>query len=171
MLPEIKTILYCTQLGPNSAYVFRYAYSIAKRFDARIVVLHVVETLNPRQRAMVEGYAGEGSLAGVLRKAEQEAARRIPRRIEEFCHREVGHEDWRKVVSEIVVAEGHASEQILDHVDKTGADLLVVGAHTESSLLDRLLGSTTRVLVKSSPVPVLTVQVPEGRQDLSATSD
>lgn len=171
MLPEIGKILYCTQLGPNSAYVFRYAYAIAKKFEARIIVLHVVETLTPRQRALVEGYAGEGSLAGVLEKAEREASRRIPRRIEEFCRREVGSDDWRDVVTEIVVTEGHASEQILRHVDSTGADLLVVGAHDQSSLLDRLLGNTTRALIKSSPIPVLSVQVPEGRQDLTVTTD
>ena len=48
---------------------------------------------------------------------------RIPKRIEEWCHRELADEDWRKVVTSIVVAEGHAPEQILAHVD----NLLVMG--------------------------------------------
>jgi nucleotide-binding universal stress UspA family protein len=45
-------------------------------------------------------------------------------------------------------------------VESRSADLVVIGAHTESSIIDRMIGSTARSLVKSSPVPVLTVQVP-----------
>jgi len=169
MLPTIRRILYCTQMGPNAAYVFRYAYAIARQFGAEITILHVLDTLNPRQRALVEGYSGQGSLGNLIAAAEKEAARRIPERIEEWCHREFGAENWREVVTAIVVSEGHAAQQILAHIESTGADLVVIGAHAESSLMDRLIGSTARTLVKSSPVPVLTVQVPEGRQDLTMT--
>lgn len=167
MLPKIETILYCTQLGPNSAYVFRYAYAIARRFEAEIVVLHVMDTLTPRQKALVEGYSGQGSLGQIIVEAEREAAGRIPKRIEEWCHRELPDEEWREVVTSIVVAEGHAPDQILAHVESTGADLLVIGAHAESKMMDRLIGNTARTMIKYSPVPVLTVQVPEGRQDLT----
>ena len=169
MLPTIRRILYCTQLGPNSAYVFRYAYAIAKKFGAEITVLHVLDILTPRQKALVEGYSGKGSLGGVIEQAEKEAAARIPKRIEEWCHREFGHEDWKKVVTEIIVAEGQSALQILAHIESRSADLVVIGAHTESSVLENLIGSTARTLVKKSPVPVLTVQVPEGRQELTMT--
>jgi nucleotide-binding universal stress UspA family protein len=169
MRPKIDKILYCTQLGPNSAYVFRYAYAIASRFDAEIVVLHVMDTLTPKQKALVEGYSGQGSLSEIISQAEREAAARIPKRIEEWCHREFGHEDWRKIVTSIVVAEGHTPDQILAHVESTGADLLVIGAHAESAMMDRLIGNTARTLIKHSSIPVLTVQVPEGRQELTMT--
>ena len=169
MLPTIRKILYCTQLGPNAAYVFRYAYTIAKQFGAEITVLHVLDILTPRQKALVEGYSGAGSLGGVIERAEKEAVARIPKRIEEWCHREFGHEDWKKVVTEIVVAQGHPAPQILANIESRGADLVVIGAHTESSVLENLIGSTARTLVKKSPVPVLTVQVPEGRQELTMT--
>ena len=60
MLPDIKTILYCTSLGPHAPYVFGYAYTLAKKLDARIVALHVIESLNRKQKGLVEGYAGQG---------------------------------------------------------------------------------------------------------------
>ena len=88
MLPKIETILYCTGLGPNAPYVFRHAYAMARQLGARIVALHVIESLSPRQRALVEGYSGLGSLTEILKKAEQEAASQLPRRIEELCARE-----------------------------------------------------------------------------------
>ncbi|MBZ0269575.1 universal stress protein [bacterium] len=167
MLPEIKTILYCTPLGPNTGYVFRYAWAMANHFEAKIIVLHVVETLTARQRLFVEGYSGPGSLLETIDHAEREAVERIPQRIEEFCRREIGKGEWRKVVSRILVADGKAAPRILEQITATGADLVVIGANEDSTLVENLIGSTARTLVKKSPVPVLTVQVPEGRQELT----
>jgi len=167
VLPEIKTILYCTTLGPNSAYVFRYAWSIAARYDAHIVVLHVLESLTTHQRSFVEGYTGAGSLSEAFEEATREAAERIPLRVEEFCRREIGKGEWRKVVSRIIVADGKAAPRILEQIEATHADLVVVGAADESTLMENLIGGTARRIVKRSPVPVLTVQVPEGRQELT----
>ena len=167
MLPGFKRILYCTQLGPNTSYVFRYAYAMARKFDAELIVLHVVETLSPEQRQVVDGYAGEGAIENIVEEQEQEQAERIPRRIAEYCQREIGAERWTEVVSKIVVAEGRAHKQILEHVDSLGADLVVMGAHAESSLLDRLVGNTAQRVTAHCPVPVLLCQVPEGHQSLS----
>ena len=43
MIPEIKKILYATDLSKNSSYAFLYAADMAKRHNARIVILHSVE--------------------------------------------------------------------------------------------------------------------------------
>ncbi len=158
MLPKIETILYCTGLGPNTRHIFRYALALARQSGARIVALHVMETLSGRQRALVEGYSGLGSLSGLLERAKQETATALPKRIEELCKLEAPGEDWRQVVSEVILAEGHVAEEILSRVASTGADLVVVGVHGESSLT---LGSTARRLVRECPVPVLTVRLPE----------
>ena len=170
MLPTFKTILYCTQIGPNTSYVFRHAFAIARQFEAKIVVLHVVHTLTPEQRATVEGYSGQGSIDDIVSHEEQEARDRLPKRIQEFCMRELVDEDWHDVVSKILLAEGSAPEQILAHIKSTGADLVVIGANAKSSLLDRLMGSTAEKVIRNSPVPVLSVQVPEGHQTLTLES-
>ena len=158
MLPKIDTVLYCTGLGPNTRHIFRYAMVLAKQFGAKLVALHVIEKLSRRQRAMVEGYAGLGSLTELLERAKKEATSALPKRIEELCELEAPGEDWRQTVGEVIVAEGHVAEEILTRVTTTGADLVVVGVHGESSLT---LGSTARRLVRECPVPVVTVRVPE----------
>ena len=155
MLPTFKRILYCTQLGPNTAYVFRYAYALAKSFSSELYVLHVVDAPTELQRQVIDGWAGEGVIEHILDEQEDEQMNRIPRRIAEFCAREIGDEDWRRVVHRIVVAEGKAHEQILAHVASLAVDLVVLGAHAESSLLDRMIGGTARRLVQRSPVPEL----------------
>ena len=45
MPPQIKKILYATDLSKNSSYAFLYAIDMAKKHDARIVILHVIEPL------------------------------------------------------------------------------------------------------------------------------
>ena len=112
---------------------------------------------------MVEGYSGLGSLSEIVRRAHEEAARRLPERLKEVCARLAPGEDWQQTVTDVVVTEGHVAEEILRHVKSTGADLVVIGVHGDSSFT---LGSTARRLIKDCTVPVLAVQVPEGKLDL-----
>jgi nucleotide-binding universal stress UspA family protein len=53
MVPKIQKILYATDLSENSAYAFRYAIDSAKKHDASIVVLHVLEKMPPFALALV----------------------------------------------------------------------------------------------------------------------
>jgi nucleotide-binding universal stress UspA family protein len=50
MTPQIKKILYATDLTRNSAYVFQYALELAQEHGATIVILHVVEPIPPMVR-------------------------------------------------------------------------------------------------------------------------
>ncbi|MBT8091688.1 MAG: universal stress protein [Gammaproteobacteria bacterium] len=160
MLPKIKTILYCTSLGPHAPYIFGYACTLAASLDARIVALHVVETLNTKQKTLVDKYAGTGHLAELLSRVEKKAASEIPEKMRGILASVSGEEHWERLVKEIIIAEGRTESQILRHVESCKADLVVIGAHTEASIIDRLIGTTARSLIKSCPVPVLTVQVP-----------
>jgi nucleotide-binding universal stress UspA family protein len=47
MIPEIKKILYATDLSKNSSYAFLYAADMAKRHNARIIILHSVAPYRP----------------------------------------------------------------------------------------------------------------------------
>jgi len=39
-----QEILYATDLSKNSSYAFLYAIDVAKKHDARIIILHAVRT-------------------------------------------------------------------------------------------------------------------------------
>ena len=56
MIPEIQKILYTTDLSDNSAYAFRYAINSAKKHDAKIIILHVLEELPSNIEALVASY-------------------------------------------------------------------------------------------------------------------
>jgi len=161
VLPEVKTILYCTQMGPRAALIFRYAYLLAEKLDARIVALHVVETLSADQEVLVERYVGAGTIEKLAEKEEHDTSAELERRIRLFCREEVGGEACDARIEKILVAEGHAAPQILKHVADLGADLVVMGSHARSPVMKAVLGSTAQRVVRGSPVPVLLVRVPE----------
>ena len=59
MIPEIKNILYTTDLSENARYAFGYAVSIANRYDAGITIFHVLEDISPTSDGLVIDVIGK----------------------------------------------------------------------------------------------------------------
>ena len=170
LLPDIKKILYCTRIGPNSAYIYRHAMALAEKFDAFIIVLHVMETLTAEQEALIDGYIGPDSIHDVVQHEEQDSAARVKQHLKNFCSKLGEDNSCSYRVEKIIVAESHSpAEEIVKQSAATGADVIVIGAHAQSSILDSLLGSTTSKVIRKSSIPVYVVQVPEGEQELTAS--
>ena len=85
MIPEIKKILYPTDLSENARYAFSYAVSLANRYDARITVLHVVEELSSFARSMVEEILGEKRWADRIKEKEAQVVVDLKTRLDDFC--------------------------------------------------------------------------------------
>jgi nucleotide-binding universal stress UspA family protein len=169
LLPDIKKILYCTRIGPNSAYIYRHAMALAEKFDATITVLHVMETLTADQEARINGYIGPDSIHDVVEHEEQDALTRIRQHLNNFCSRLGDENSCSLRVEKILVAESTSpAEEIVKQAIDMSADVIVIGAHAHSSIMDALMGSTTQKVIRKSPIPVFVVQVPAGEQELSA---
>ncbi|HKJ13859.1 MAG: universal stress protein [Desulfobulbales bacterium] len=169
LLPDIKKILYCTRIGPNSAYIYRHAMALAEKFDAAITVLHVMETLTPDQEARINGYIGPDSIHDVVEHEEKDALVRIKQHLNSFCSR-LGEENSCSLrVEKILVAESSSpADEIVKQSVTMGADVIVIGAHAHSSIMETLLGSTTQKVIRKSAIPVLVVQVPAGEQEFTS---
>lgn len=61
---------------------------------------------------------------------------------------------------ETAVEYGHPATEIRSYVESTGVDLVVVGTHGRSGIERYLLGSVAEKLVRTAPVPVMTVRIP-----------
>jgi nucleotide-binding universal stress UspA family protein len=64
-----------------------------------------------------------------------------------------------KCVSDIVVVNGHAAEEIRKFADQNSVDLIVMGTHTKEGITHGLLGSTARKLTHIIKTPVLVIPV------------
>ncbi|MCF8035831.1 MAG: universal stress protein [Desulfobacteraceae bacterium] len=171
MWPEFQKILYATNLGPEAPYVFRYALSLAGRYNAEIHILHAVEPLTENVKGLVEFFLTEEKLAQQREEARSYLLDKLHKRLARFCTQETCKLDAQvpDPVREILVQEGHPAEMILSKAKTTGADLIVMGTHRTIRESGRLLGSTARSVVNRSKVPVLTVYTPKEKfEDLNS---
>ena len=67
MVPEIKKILFTTDLSKNSRHAFDYAVSAADRYGASITILHVMEEISPSANVHLKNFIGEEDWQEVLR--------------------------------------------------------------------------------------------------------
>ena len=160
--PEIRTILYATDMGDHMRPVFRFALGMAKRYEARIIMLHAAEPLSAGVKFAINAYMPEVNAKEVLRDGMKKALEQIQQRLDEFCEEELKEtpED-RGLVSEVKVVSGRPAETITQEAEQLGADLIVVGTHTDPSFGAHLIGSTARRVTQISRTPVMVIPVYE----------
>ncbi|MFB6079723.1 MAG: universal stress protein [Haloferacaceae archaeon] len=127
-----------------------HAVDLAARYDARIHAFYVVDT---SAYAALEG-AGT-TVVDVLEEQGEEAVDEI-----------VAAAEAAGVEVERVVRHGSPHRNILDYIDEANVDLVVMGTHGRQGLDRYLLGSVTERVVRSSPVPVLTVRKDEDEEEV-----
>ena len=161
MIPEIKKILYTTDLSPNSAYAFRYAINSAKKHDATIIILHVVEEMAP--------FFQEKRLKTISEKKITEAMDRIRNQLKIFCDRELKDdpECADRVVS-IEVSQGYPPEEILKKADELNCDVIVMGTHGKGVIRHSFLGSAAQKVLRRVRKPVFIIPLPEGEIDVTS---
>jgi len=78
-------------------------------------------------------------------------------RLEDFCKEHLG-EDWKKKNIQIVPVEDlFVIDGLIGAANDWHAELMVVGTKGESAVMEILLGSTTKRLIKKAPCPVLAI--------------
>ncbi len=163
MLPQVKTILYATGLGPGAPFVFRHALNEAEKHQAKIVVLHVMEPLNPFGKHLVELHISHEQAEQIQEQARAHAKKKIAERVQILCDKETCHApSGENLVSEIRVVEGQPHLEIVNQAKALGADLIVIGSHRHSAIGEAMLGHTANKVVHRAEVPVLLVRIPDG---------
>ncbi len=172
MVPEIKKILFATDLSKISRHAFNYAISAADRYGATITILHVMEEVSPSANVHLKSFIGEESWQ-VLQESHEQEARQIliGKRKEGAMIREALHEfceqvqkDFRQcqiVTDEIIVTKGNVVAEIIAETQNRGIDLIVMGYHGRGKLEEAVIGSTTRRVLRRSKIPVLLIRLPD----------
>jgi nucleotide-binding universal stress UspA family protein len=156
MIPQIKKVLYATDLSKNSWYAFLYAIDLARRHDAGIVILHAIGANPPYVEAEV-GMADE-----TKRKQQEEFVEDIKKLLLGFCKKaetQIGS-PCVDLVSKILVPRGHAPEEILNAADEEGCDVIVLGTHGKGFLAHTFLGSVSNAVLHRTRKPVFIIPLP-----------
>ena len=167
MIPEIKKILYATDLSENARYAFTYAVSLADRYGAKITILHVLEELHPGATNLAAQIVGEEKWNELRKDNEQNVIHMIKTRLETFCE-DVANEvpQCQFFVDQVLVKIGHPADIILKQAEATQCDMVVMGTHGLGLLADVAMGSTSRRVARRCNKPVLIVRLPEGHGNI-----
>lgn len=141
MLP-IKTILHATDFSERSDYAFRVACALARDYQARLIVLHVLPTT-------VVGYPD-----GIILTQPEEYRAEARRKLQEM------QPSHPSVALERMLGDGDAATTIVDTAGNKQCDLIVMGTHGWSGLTRLLMGSVAEAVVRRATCPVLTVKTP-----------
>jgi len=162
MVPEIKKILYSTDLSENAKYAFGYAASIANRYGAGITLLHVLDHGSPYWESLMVNVLGEKKWNEIVKENEANVVETFRERLKTFCDEMAAQLPACEFITDKVeVKVGHPVDKILEEVDKTGCDLVVMGAHGHGILGDAMMGSVSRRVLRRCKKPILIVRLPE----------
>jgi len=156
MIPQIKKILYATDLSKNSSYAFLYATDMARRHGARIVILNAIEPI-PAYAAAYTGITDE-----LKQKQQEETVEEIRKHLGDFCKKaesQIGA-PCVELVSKILVPRGHPPEEILNAASKEGCDVIVLGTHGKGFLAHTFLGSVSSAVLNRAQKPVFIIPLP-----------
>ncbi len=167
MLPTVKKILYTTDLSDNSTDVFKYAMNSAKKYDAGIIILHVLEQLSTTANAITQAYLTEGQVNKISEERLAYVKDRIQNQLKIFCEKELENDpECADRVKSIELCEGFPPDVILMKADEFNCDVIVMGTHGKGIISSTFLGSTSKRVLRRTRKPVFIVPLPKEEADI-----
>lgn len=148
-MKDFKNILFATDFSESSDYAFQYAYSLAKKFNARLLVIHVINEPVDLRGFYVPHISFE--------KLEEEIEEGAQKMMEKFCRTHIRDYDNY----ETFIVPGIPYDEIIKKAGESSADLIIMGTHGRAGLDHVLFGSTAEKVVRKSLVPVMTIRIGE----------
>lgn len=147
----LEKILVPTDFSESAEAGIGYAVSLAERLSAEVHVVHAFEL-------PLYGFP-DGNLAITAEMASK---------LIEISERELAEVKKRYMARNVVITthleQCEPREGILRAARRIGANLIVMGTHGRRGLARVLIGSTAEYIVRTSPIPVVTVHRPETKE-------
>ncbi len=149
-MKDIKDILVPVDFSLCSRNAVASAIEVAKRYDARLHILHVYETSPVVAGDVMIDIGGGGSTT--LREFVRDQTRSM---FDEFIASVDGLDEveWTEHL-----VSGTPSQVALHKAEQGPCDLLVMGTHGRRGISHFLLGSVAERVIRQAPCPVLVVR-------------
>ena len=145
---KFERILYATDFSESSEHAFQYALTLARQFNSRLIVLHVIN-----EPVDLRGfYVPHISFENLEKEIELGAEKMMAR----FCSTHIVNFDNY----ETLIVSGIPYEEILKKAQEHQAGLIVMGTQGRTGLDHLLFGSNAERVVRKALCPVITVRHP-----------
>ncbi len=148
-MEDIERILVVTRSTKYCQKAVHYAVSLARKYDAEIIILHVIH--NPFG---LEGW----NVPIISRKELQEEYEKMFKEAKADLDRIIDKERAEGLPIREVVVEGDPQKTIFDLVEKEKIDLIVMIAYEQGRIEHWLFGRGTDEIVRRMPCAVLLVE-------------
>jgi nucleotide-binding universal stress UspA family protein len=153
-----KNVLVPLDGSEHSSRALETAIQIAKKFDAKITLIHVY-SVAATPVIMPEPATLTPSGVPIMTPAEVtklvEAAREVGREILTAGKQKVESES---IEVETVLEEGNTVHEIVKFAKEAKSDLIIMGVRGIGRLRELLVGSVSEGVIKQAPCPVLVVK-------------
>jgi len=143
-----KSILVPTDFSEHSDKALQNAIDIAKRFNSKIYLLHVVGTLIQ----YMTYYELDPRTINLVEKESADAAKKL------LATQLAKFPDSKSIEIIADIRRGVPYEEILIDQKEKKIDLIVIASHGKTGLLGHLIGSVSEKVVRSATCPVLLVR-------------
>jgi nucleotide-binding universal stress UspA family protein len=140
---RIDNVLVPVDFSPPSNLAIDHGVALARRFRARLTILHVVES----SKALTYTFPA------VAEKVEGERFETAEKMLPHL----VNPEDREDLDLRIVVKSGDAKNEILAAAELEHADIIVMGTHGRSVFGRAIIGSVAQGILRQASVPIVTV--------------
>ncbi|NQU64612.1 MAG: universal stress protein [SAR324 cluster bacterium] len=171
MDPNVKKILFTTDLTGSAREVFRHAVILARCFGASITMLHVIEDIPPIKKSLLREELGEEayskmeqekltSVTNTMIGKQKEAPmiEHVLRKLSEDATKDSGS-NTPVVVDKLLVSIGRIDDEILYHADANNCDLIVMANRLSSATPEKPLAGTVGGVVRRSKKQIYLVPV------------
>lgn len=147
---DLHRILVPTDFSLPAQHALRYAIEFAKKFEAEILLVHVVEP-------PAYSFARSGPIG------ESEEQRRAYEWFDQQLAGQARDEVPDSITVKTALLKGPAASEISACAQREKVDLIVMATSGRSGLTDVLLGSTAERVLRRAPCPVMTVHQRDAR--------
>jgi nucleotide-binding universal stress UspA family protein len=151
-MKDFPKILFATDFSEISEYAFDYAFSMAKKFNSRLIVMHVIN-----EPVDLRGFYVPHISFDSLEQEISEAAEKM---MAKFCAAKIL--DYSNF--ETLIVSGLPYEEILKKAEEEPVALVVMGTHGRAGIDHFLFGSTAERVVRRAKCAVMTIRPPEARE-------
>lgn len=144
-MKDIERILFPVDLSEVSPIIAPAVLMVSRRFEAEVHLLFVARSLDHLTSVYVSDRVIEHIQAELIRGAEI--------KMEEF--RQGFFASYPRCLTRVVA--GDPAEEILSYAQKEAVDLIIMGTHGRKGLERLFFGSVADKVIKTSPVPVMSV--------------